>query len=129
MADDLLRRFGIPEVATAEDLLLRSAAFQNSFQSSFDADSVRLQIPLCYQEGPHRYFANLDMVIDTPEGPVLINHCILPVKHWDKKLTGLLPEGAYRASAASQLLEKPPLAAYYHLPLQGALYRVDEFKP
>jgi hypothetical protein len=128
MAEDLLRRFAIPETATAEELLLRSDAFQNSLRSNFNSENVRLNVPLCYLEGPHRYFANLDMVLETSDGKIMINQCALPVKHWDKKLATQLSEGAYRAHAARQLLDPPTLlAAYYHLPLQAALYRVDQF--
>ena len=74
MADDVLDRLGVSEVAGLERLPERSAALDAYLQSTFGYTQKLRKIPLHYHRDGQLFDRIIDTILLTPEGAVVIQH-------------------------------------------------------
>lgn len=128
MAEGLILNFGLPETAKAAQFLAQSEAFYSWIDSQLETAHRQLNLPISYQDGQHYYSSAIDLLFSNDTYCLSISHCVLAIKHWDKKLAQQLPESNYQASVLNELIDDQLQKAWIHLPLQGKILQITDWK-
>ncbi len=122
MAEALLQRWGVTALS-ADHLLLASDRLRAFVAEHWPQAVWRREVPVQGRRGLQRVSGRIDLLLDTTEGAVLIDHKSFPgrAEQWSEKAAGFAPQLSLYAELVTAATGRPVLARYIHMPIVGAL--------
>ena len=88
---------------------------------------VTIEVRLPMPDGERRVSGAIDLLLETAEGRVLIDHKTFPgatESAWRARVKDFLPQMAAYADAVSRLDDRPLIACWVHLPMGGGMVEI-----
>jgi len=130
-AGRLLAAAGMSGIVEAGALLGASDALRSWVERRWPDASWRREITieavLSSPHGERRVSGTIDLLLETAQGRVLIDHKTFPgatEPAWRARVKGFLPQMAAYADAVSRLDDRPLIACWVHLPMGGGMVEI-----
>ncbi|KRF03454.1 hypothetical protein ASH00_15655 [Arthrobacter sp. Soil782] len=127
VAKEILDRWQVGDLIGVELLLTAGDRFAEYLASVYPGAPVLREVPISWRTGQNQYMEGwIDLLIELPEGFVLIDHKSYPgedpAKHIRKENLGQME--TYR-QALLDVTGKPVVETLIHLPALGKVYKID----
>lgn len=130
-AERLLRANDLSGVIAPAALLDASDSLRNWVERRWPAArwrrEVTIETVLASAAGERRVSGAIDLLLETPEGRVLIDHKTFPgatEPAWRARVRSFLPQMAAYAEALSRMDDRPVVACWVHLPIGGGMVEI-----
>ena len=123
LANDIQERFHI-HVVTAAAMVETSDRLARFISDNYPmVASIHREWPMHLRQGLQRASGWMDMVLDTPDGWVIIDHKTFPgaMEKWVDKASSYLPQLQTYSSALKKATGRQVLETWIHLPIVGAM--------
>ena len=130
MAQSLVANWRTAGIAP-ETLLVAGDRLWNFIRERFDADCLyRREWPVHLRIGNQKMSGWLDLLIEKPEGFVIIDHKSFPgpMSRWAEKALGYAPQLYLYLQAMERATHLPILATYIHMPIAGVMLEINVMK-
>ncbi len=126
LATDLMRRFGVEAAVDAEALVTRSDALREALSKKYKVLSWRTEWPLQVRLGAQVISGWADLVVETPDGWVLVDHKSFPGprEKWEAEALSHAPQLAAYSLALERATGRAVVACFIHFVVGGGLAQV-----
>ncbi|MBB5021357.1 UvrD-helicase domain-containing protein [Desulfurispira natronophila] len=125
LATQLLQRFGVAQHIKAESVLNAASCLEQFISTHHPAAIIRREWPIFLRNEHHQTMQGwIDMLLELPEGYVIIDHKSYPGHQTTEKAREFAPQLQAYAEAVTKATGKPVLSTLLHLPVSGCVVRV-----
>lgn len=114
-----------------ETLLVAGDRLWHFIRERFGADCLyRREWPVHLRMGNQKMSGWLDLLIEKPEGFVIIDHKSFPgpMSKWEEKALGYAPQLYLYRQAVERATHLPVLGTYIHMPIAGVMLEIEAIK-
>lgn len=121
-ATDILRRFEVKEIAP-ESLLAAGDRLRAFLQEHYPNSTIYTEWPIVGRIGDRRCSGRIDMLLETAEGFVLIDHKSFPgrLEEWEQRAIANFGQLAVYKQLLEEATNRPVVAMYIHMPIVGSV--------
>jgi ATP-dependent helicase/nuclease subunit A len=126
LARDLLARWSVGDAMAVEDAIAARARLERFIEGHCpDATRQLREWPVALRTPEHQTLQGwVDLLVDTPEGWVIIDHKSFPGTNWASKAQGFAPQLLLYGRAVEAATERPVRYNLIHFPMLGRVVRV-----
>lgn len=126
-AETSMARWGVGGALSAVDLREASNRLWRFLSTRWPGTSVLREWPVAGLVGLQRVRGRVDMLVETPEGWVIIDHKTYPGRPdtWEQRVGGYAPQLDLYGKLCAEATGKPIAGLFVHLPVAGALLRLQ----
>jgi ATP-dependent exoDNAse (exonuclease V) beta subunit len=115
------------DALTDKDLVEAADRLYGFIQSNFPDANVHRELPVAGRIGLRRVNGSIDMLVESPNGFIVIDHKTFPGRYdqWEGKALSHRAQLALYSYLVERATGKNVLATYIHMPVVGAIIKID----
>ena len=127
MAENLLERWGVSGALAPASLLMAGEQLDLYIAGRWPGSKQHREVPVYYRMGDQCVSGRIDLLIETDEGCIIIDHKTFPGTHdkWIDKARGFAPQMSLYSRMVAQATKKPVIQCFIHMPVVGALIEIS----
>lgn len=125
-ATEVLQRFEVKEI-TPESLLAAGDRLRAFLEKHYPKATVYTEWPIVGRIGDRRCSGRIDMLLETTEGFVLIDHKSFPgrLEEWEQRAIANFGQLAVYKQLIEEATDRPVIAMYIHMPIVGSIIQLN----
>lgn len=130
MAERLMVRWGVGGSLSPADVVTAADRLATFVAQRWPGIQVRTEWPISGRVGLQRVQGRIDLLIEAPEGLVIIDHKTYPGRPdtWEARVASYAGQLDIYGKLCASATGRPVAGLYVHLPVAGAMLRVDGAK-
>ncbi len=126
LASALLKNYAVESIQP-EALPVMADRINKFLQETFETGSLCAEVPVAGRLNRRRVRGSIDLLLETEKGFIIIDHKTFPGKmdEWNERALSYAPQLALYRHVVEQGTGKPVLAQFVHMPVVGAMIRLD----
>jgi ATP-dependent exoDNAse (exonuclease V) beta subunit len=130
-AEKSMARWGVGGALSAVDLRAASDRLWQFLSARWPKANVLREWPVSGRVGLQRVSGRIDMLFETPEGWIIVDHKTYPGRPdtWEQRVAGYAPQLDLYGRLCAEATGTPIAGLFVHLPVAGVLLRVRTGKP